>query len=177
MDLPRLTGSEPDALPGSAAELLAYIARAHDRTRGVVAMIPRDEYDWTPKHGWYTLGDLVRHLAGTERWMYAEGALGRANRYPGHGRALADGQEATLRYFDRLHAESMAIFATLDDTALACKVAAPGAPPVTLRGWLRAMIEHEAHHRGQIHLLLAMRGVAPPPLFEMPTGRGLSLLR
>jgi uncharacterized damage-inducible protein DinB len=30
--------------------------------------------------------------------------------------------------------------------------------------WLRAMVEHEIHHRGQIYLMLGMIGVPTPPL-------------
>ena len=29
------------------------------------------------------------------------------------------------------------------------------------------MFEHEAHHRGQIYLMLAMRGVKTPPLYGL----------
>jgi len=29
------------------------------------------------------------------------------------------------------------------------------------------MIEHEAHHRGQIYLMLGMRGVATPPIYGL----------
>ena len=178
MDASRLTGHEPDPQLGSAAELLACIARAHERTRQVVVLIPSEEYDWAPRHGWYTLGDLVRHLAGTERWTYAESVQGRANRYPGHGRELADSRDATLAYYDRLHAESMAIFATLNDAALLRPVATAAGKTLPLRSWLRAMIEHEAHHRGQIYLLLAMRGVATPAFtVGGDDARGLSIVR
>ena len=158
MDVPHLPCARPPQLD-SAPELLSYIARAHERTRRVVFLIPPDEYDWAPKHGWFSLGDLVRHLAATERWIYAENALGMPSRYPGHGRDLADGHDATLRYYDRMHAESMAIFATLDDAALARKVTTAAGVAVTHWKWLRAMVEHEAHHRGQLYLLLAKRGL------------------
>ena len=162
----------------SATELLSYVAKAHDRTRRVVVLIPPDEYDWAPKHGWFSLGDLVRHLAAIERWMYAENAAGRPSRYPGHGRDLADGHEATLRYYDRMHAESTQIFSALDDEALARKVTTPAGTPITLWKWLRAMVEHEAHHRGQLYLLLAMRGVATPPIYGLTSEevRALSIV-
>jgi uncharacterized damage-inducible protein DinB len=99
--------------------------------------------------------------------MYAENALGRPSRYPGHGRELADGPEAVLAYYDALHAESMAIFGTLDDAALAGRVTTPAGTPITLWKWLRAMAEHEAHHRGQLYLMLALRDVPTPPVFGL----------
>ena len=33
--------------------------------------------------------------------------------------------------------------------------------------WLRAMAEHEAHHRGQIYLMLGMLEVPTPPLYGL----------
>ena len=29
------------------------------------------------------------------------------------------------------------------------------------------MVEHEAHHRGQLYLMLGMRGLATPPLYGL----------
>ena len=33
--------------------------------------------------------------------------------------------------------------------------------------WLRAMVEHEIHHRGQIYLMLGLIGVPTPPLYGL----------
>ena len=35
------------------------------------------------------------------------------------------------------------------------------------RGRLRALVEHEIHHRGQIYTLLGLIGVATPPLYGL----------
>ena len=144
-----------------------YLGRVHERTRRVVLLIPAGDVEWAPKSGWFTLGGLVRHLAGIERWMYAENALGRPSRYSGHGPELAQGLEAVTAYYDRLHAESRAIFEGLDPDALERKVTTPAGTPITLWKWLRAMLEHEAHHRGQLYLMLALRGVPTPPLYGL----------
>ena len=150
-----------------AEELNEYLDRVHERTRRVVALIPRDDIEWAPAPQWFTFGGLVRHLAGIERWMFAENAHGRPSRYPGHGRELADGYEAVMAYYDRLHDEARALFASLDDAALARRVTTPGGASITAWKWLRSMIEHEAHHRGQLYLMLAMRGVTTPPLYGL----------
>ena len=144
-----------------------YLERVHDRTRRVVLLIPPADIEWSPKPGWFTFGGLVRHLAAIERWMYAENAIGRPSRYAGHGTELASGFEGVLAYYDRLHAESAEILAALDTPALAAKVTTPAGTPITLWKWLRAMTEHEAHHRGQLYLMLAMRGVSTPPIYGL----------
>ena len=154
-----------------------YLGRVHDRTRRVVLLMPPDDVEWAPKPGGFTLGGLVRHLAGIERWMYAENALGRPSRYPGHGPELADGFDAVLAYYDRLHAEARAIFEGLDAAALARKVTTPAGTPITLWKWLRAMLEHEAHHRGQLYLMLALREVPSPPLYGLTSEEVLARSR
>lgn len=146
---------------------LDYLDRVHARTRRVVLCIPPAELEWAPAPGKFSFGDLVRHLAGIERWMYAETVHGRPSRYPGHGRELADGWDAVLAHYDALHAESRALFAALDDGALARRTRTPAGAEITTWKWLRAMLEHEAHHRGQLYLMLALRGVPTPPLYGL----------
>jgi uncharacterized damage-inducible protein DinB len=72
-----------------------------------------------------------------------------------------------LAYYDRLHTESRALFAALSDARLAEKCQTPAGTPITVGKWLRAMIEHEAHHRGQLYFILGLRGVATPPIYGM----------
>jgi uncharacterized damage-inducible protein DinB len=151
----------------SVTTLLDHLERVHQRTRRVVALIPPDEVEWSPAPGWFTFGGLVRHLAGLERWMFAENVQGRPSRYPGHGPELASGLSAVLGYYDRLHEESRAIFAALDADALLARVATPAGARMAAWKWLRAHVEHEAHHRGQLYLMLALRGVATPPLYGL----------
>jgi uncharacterized damage-inducible protein DinB len=148
------------------APFLEYLARVHERTRRVILCIPTSDLEWRPAPGKFGFGDLVRHLAGIERYMYAETVHGRPAAYPGHGTELADGP-AVLEYYDRLHEESRGLFAALTDARLSEKCLTPAGTPITVGKWLRAMIEHEAHHRGQIYLMLGMRGIATPPIYGL----------
>jgi uncharacterized damage-inducible protein DinB len=151
----------------SVPQFLQYWDNLRARTRRVAACIPPDRLEWTPREGAFTLGDLVRHLATIERYMYAETVAGRPSRYPGCGRELADGYDAVLTYLDRLDAEAKEIIAGLSDADLERKCLTPAGTPITTWKWLRAMCEHEAHHRGQIYLMLRMLGVPTPPLFGL----------
>jgi uncharacterized damage-inducible protein DinB len=92
---------------------------------------------------------------------------GRPSRYPGCGRELADGYPAVLEYFDGLDAEAKAIIGALTDADLVRKCQTPAGTPITAWKWLRAMVEHEAHHRGQIYLMLNLLQVPAPPLFGL----------
>ncbi len=146
---------------------LEYFESIRNRTRRVVLSIPPEHINWTHAAGKWTLGDLTRHLGGIERWMWAENAKRRPSRYPGHGRELADGHEAVVAYLDDMHAQSMEIFRTLTPDDLCAKCMTPGGAELVVWKWLRAMVEHEAHHRGQIHLMLSMLGVKATPLFGL----------
>ncbi len=146
---------------------LEYFESIRGRTRRVVQCIPPERIEWTHAPGRFTLGDLVRHLAATERWMFAENVAGRPSRYPGHGVALASGYDGVIAYLDRMHAEAIAIFSSLSDDALRQRCTAPSGIALPTWKWLRAMVEHEVHHRGQIYLMLGMLDVSTPPLYGM----------
>lgn len=149
------------------ASFLGYLDSVHARTRRVALLIPPADVEWAPAAGRFSFGDLLRHLAGIERYMYAETVHGRPSRYPGHDRTLADGLEAVLAYWESLHAESRALFAALPEGRLAEKCLTPAGTTITVWKWLRAHIEHEAHHRGQLYLMLGLRGVQCPPLYGL----------
>jgi uncharacterized damage-inducible protein DinB len=149
------------------AEFLAHLDRVHGRTRRVAVLVPEHDIEWAPAPGRFSFGDLLRHLAGIERWMYAETVHGRPSRYPGHDRSLADGLEAVLEYHDRLHAESRGLFAALPPSRLAERCETPAGVPITIWKWLRSHLEHEAHHRGQLYLMLGLRGVRCPQLYGL----------
>ena len=151
----------------SMGTFLDYWAGVRARTRRVAVCIPPEQIEWRPGPGRFSLGDLIRHLATIERWMYAETVSGRPSRYAGCGPELAEGLDAVLTFLDRLGNESRAIFATLSDQDLERKCLTPAGTPITTWKWLRAMVEHEAHHRGQIYLMLGQLGVPTPPLYGL----------
>jgi len=148
-------------------EFLHHFERVRERTRRVAACIPAERIEWTYKPGAFTLGDLVRHIAVTERQIWAETVHSRPSRYVSHGRELADGLEAVLAFFDRMHQESMAEFRALTPEILEGKCATPEGTRLTTWKWLRMMPEHEIHHRGQLYTMLGMLDVPTPPLYGM----------
>ena len=146
---------------------LDYLESVHARSRRLVTCIPEADLEWVPAEGRWSAGDQVRHLAGIERWMYAETVFGRPSCYPGHGRALADGLPAVLAYYDALHADALAQFAALTPTQWTARVKTPAGMPITTWKWLRAMLEHEAHHRGQLYFTLGLLGVPTPAIYGL----------
>jgi uncharacterized damage-inducible protein DinB len=146
---------------------LRYWDNARGRTRRLVALIPPAGVEWAPAPGRLTCGDLVRHLAAIERWMFAENAAGRPSRYPGHEPSRARDRAALLAFHDRMHAEAMDILSSLDAERLAARCETPGGASLPVWKWLRSMVEHEAHHRGQLYTYLGLLGVPTPPLYGL----------
>jgi uncharacterized damage-inducible protein DinB len=157
---------------------LQYFGNVRERTMRVARCIPADKIDWTYAPGKFTLGDILRHLAVAERYMWAENVQGHPARYTTHGKELADGLENVLAFMERMHAESLEIFSKLSSDDMQRKCVTPGEVPITTWKWLRLMTEHEIHHRGQVYLDLAMLGVPTPPLYGLTSeevrARGVS---
>ena len=151
----------------SVAPFHDYWDKVRGRTVRVVDRIPADRVEWTWQAGKFTLGDLVRHLGAIERYMYAENAVRRPSRYPGHGRELAEGLPAVRAFFDRCHAESVEILSGLSDADLLERGVTPGGASLSVGKWLRLMVEHEIHHRGQLYMALGLLGVATPPIYGL----------
>jgi uncharacterized damage-inducible protein DinB len=146
---------------------LQYFGNVRGRTMRVARCVPGDKVDWSYAHGKFTVGDLLRHIAVAERYLFAENIQGRASRYISHGKELAESLEDILALMDCLHAESMTIFGQLTDDDLQTKRRNVVGIEMTVWKWLRAMTEHEIHHRGQLYLYLGILGVPTPPLYGL----------
>ncbi len=89
---------------------LPYFESVRRRTRSVADCIPDGRLESSLGEGRFTPGDLVRHIASTERWMWGENVQCLPSRYPGHGPELASGKDAVLAYMDTMHREAVGIF-------------------------------------------------------------------
>ena len=155
---------------------LHYFETIRERTVRVVQAVPQEKFEWRHAPQVFSPGDLARHIAATERYTFAENVLGRPSRYPGCGADLASGKDATLLFMQKMHAETVALLRGLRPEDLEGKGLSPQGHAVTAWKFLRAMVEHEVHHRGEIYVYLALLGVPRPPLYGLTESelRGLS---
>jgi uncharacterized damage-inducible protein DinB len=161
----------PEARPAmeisDIGEFLNYFNKVHQRTMNVVRAIPPDKVDWRFREEKFTLGDLVRHIATANRYIFVEVCQGKPSAYNGCGRDLAASYDEIIQFSERLHGEDVEILSgsTRDDLTRKCTT--PDGSAITTWKWLRAMIEHEAHHRGQIYTYLALLEKPSPPLYGL----------
>jgi len=155
---------------------LPFFESIRERTLRVVALVPEEKLEWRHSPGVFSPGDLARHIAATERYVFAENVFARPSRYPGCGTELAQGRDAIQAFMQRIHAETVDILRQLKPEDLQRKGATPDGYSITAWKLLRAMVEHEVHHRGEIYVYLALLGVPRPPLYTLtePELRALS---
>lgn len=146
---------------------LEYHSSIKKRTDKLLEVIPSEYFEWAYKDGKFTIADVIRHVAAIERFMYAENVLGNASQYTGCGKELADGYDEVMRFYYLKRKEAVEIFRTLSDKDLQQKCTTPAGIDITIWKWLRAMIEHEVHHRAQLYIYLNMLEVNTPPIFGL----------
>jgi uncharacterized damage-inducible protein DinB len=151
----------------SIKPFLDYYSRIRERTNRLIKVIQPEHLDFAYMAGKFTIADELRHIAAIERFMFAETIAGRKSAYPGCGKDLADGYENILKYFNDRHLESMEIFGSLSNEDLKRKCITPDNTEIAIWKWLRALVEHEIHHRGQLYIYLNLLKIKTPPMFGL----------
>jgi len=146
---------------------LDYYDKVRERTLRLIKVVPPGQLDWSYLPGKFSIGDQIRHIATIERYMFAETIAGRKSAYQGCGKELADGYDNVLSFFNELHQQSLAIFRQLSDEDLQRKCITPGNVEMRIWKWMRAMVEHEIHHRGELYIYLNLLGVKTPPMYGL----------
>lgn len=144
---------------------LPYFETIRERTLRVLRVVPPENLEWRHSGDVFSCGDLARHIAAVERYTFAENVLGRPSRYQGCGTELAEGHANVMAFMERMHRETLEMLKNLTPGDLAAKGLSAQGVPVTAWKLLRAMIEHEVHHRGEMYVYLALLGVPRPPLY------------
>jgi uncharacterized damage-inducible protein DinB len=147
----------------SVAEFARYWDGVRRRTWAAVDRVGPELLDWAPRPGEMTCGEIVRHLAGAERFFVTKVVEDRFTEDLGPGAALDHAQ--TRARLDSVHRAEMARLAGLDDGTLTSPRRDLDGAPVKAWRFLMAMVEHEVHHRSQLDSYLALAGVEPPQIF------------
>jgi uncharacterized damage-inducible protein DinB len=150
----------------SIGAFIEYFEGVRRRTLNYIGAIPPDRFEWSPRAGELTCGDLVRHIAAAEQ-MFVGVAVGGRWKYAGHDRALAENLDAARTYLNAVHGEEMARLRGVRDADLTQSRPALKGQPVKTWRWLMAMVEHEVHHRSQLAAYLTQMGVEPPQIYGL----------
>ena len=151
----------------TVAGFLDHYGKVRAATRRVVEVVPEIALDWSYRPGKFTVGDLIRHIAAIERFVFAEAALGRPIRYRGCGPEYGADLATAKAFFERCHQETLAVLSTLRDEDLRERVPNAAGQPMELGKLLRALPVHEIHHRGALCIYLNLCGIDTPPVLGL----------
>ena len=151
----------------SSQSFVNYLDKVKARTKRLFDFIPEDKLEWSYQSGKFTIGDQIRHIAAIERFMFAENVQMKPSKYGGCGEALASGIENVIQFYQDMQAESREIFLSLTNQDLLKKCKTPAEIEITVWKWLRAMVEHEIHHRGQLYVYLGILEIQLPPIYGL----------
>lgn len=107
--------------------------------------------------------DLATHTCGTE-WIWIHRNLLRREEWSQRWEPGFTGLEPLLGYWERLHTATTCWLRSLLLEELARPYPLPydDLPEATLHWVVYHVMEHEAHHRGQVFALMRMQGLIPP---------------
>lgn len=159
------------------ASFLLYYQKTRLITTKVMEVIPVDKVDWAYMPGKFTIGDLIRHIAAIERFVFAEIAMGNKPAYKGCGKEIADGYENIISWFHEMHAQTITIFKTLSDQSLKNKITSVDGKEIELGMFLRALIVHEIHHRAALCIYLNLLNVETPPVIGLKEEQVIQLCK
>jgi uncharacterized damage-inducible protein DinB len=147
----------------SVAAFARYFDGVRRRTLAAVDRVTPATAAYRPRPAEWTCAEIVRHIAGAERFFVTKVVEDRFTTDLDPGPATAwDVARADL---DAVHRVEMARLAALPDDRLHAKVADLDGGRVSAWRFLMAMVEHEVHHRGQLDAWLALAGTEPPQLY------------
>jgi uncharacterized damage-inducible protein DinB len=122
-------------------------------------------FKWIPGGGRRSISDTLRHIAYVEHFIIDKlildgspkivlpGALFPIEDYPTF--------DSIIALMHKVHEATIAAYATLTRDDLNTEILAFGNMLTTER-LLFSIVQEEAHHRGQIYMMLRMQGIAPP---------------
>lgn len=146
---------------------LEYYEDTRSITNKVLAAIPHDKLDWTYRESKFTIGDLIRHIAAIERFVFAEMAIGHKPCYKGCKSDITIGYNSVFDYFGAMHVQTIKILETISDVSLSNNISLIKGREIPLKNLLRNMIIHEVHHRGALCIYLNLLGVSTPPVLGL----------
>jgi uncharacterized damage-inducible protein DinB len=158
-----------------ADEFIRYYQRIKQRSLKVIRIIPEEQLEFRLQEGDFSLGDLARHIILIERDMYHFNLRGQKSRYQGCGPAYGATLDEILKLYERTMEEMIGLLQDQPPSYFQEKCLTPAGNPIRRGKWLRAMIEHEVHHRGQIYLLLRQLGITVPQIFQLSSEEVIDL--
>lgn len=143
---------------------LDYFNKIHKRSLAVMKTIPTESYNKKLSPTSLSLAELIIHIANINLEMYGQTLRGNISKYSGFS---SENISDPIQHYIKSYDEIVSIISSFDNNDLQKKINTPANLPITCWKWMRAMIEHEIHHRGQIYSTLNYLNIKTPPLYGL----------
>ena len=148
---------------------IAYFGRNHSVTVDACRLLPPEKWNWKPTEKIFTAGELICHMAHSQRW-FAESVVRANSKWrPDEAAGSINSLEKGLLHLTECHTYAVELYRTLSDAQFEETIETPYG--FDARRWQLAegMLDHETHHRGQLHTylrLLDVEGKRLAPIFH-----------
>jgi hypothetical protein len=123
----------------------------------VVGAIPPNKVDWGFRPDKFTLGDLVRHIAASNAYIFLEVAKGNRSSYHGCGKEYGESYDEIVAFTERLHREAIETLSHFTTEDLQRRCTTPDGASVPVWKWLRSMVARNPSSRPDLYLSFAAR--------------------
>jgi uncharacterized damage-inducible protein DinB len=122
-------------------------------------------FDWIPPGGRRSINDTFRHIAYVEYYIIDKLIMDREPKTILYGSVFPSADyptfEACMTLMDEVHEGTKTAYSQLKPEDMTKEIPAfRHTLPIERLLW--SIVQEEAHHRGQIYMLLRMQGIAPP---------------
>ena len=122
-------------------------------------------FKWVPGGGVRNISDTLRHIAYVEHYIIEKLILDESPKdiLPGSLFPIEDypSYDAVIGLMHKVHDKTIEAYAQLTPADLKTEIPA-FRNMLTIERLLWSIVQEEAHHRGQIYMMLRMQGIPPP---------------
>ena len=146
----------------NAKELFGHWAEVRDGLLQALDKLTNEQLDFAPREGLWSLGTVVRHIAGAEEGWFRHVVTRELDGWPDYTAEDYPTVESIKALLTDVHTRTDAYLATIDASDVDQTIILPWGPQVSLRWIIWHVPEHEIHHRGEIFLMLGILGIKAP---------------
>lgn len=125
-------------------------------------LLDDEQLTFVPREGLWSLGTVAVHIAEAEEGWFRYVVTGELDVWPDFAPEDYATVPALKALLADVHDRTVAYLEGMDDVDLDRVVDAPWGAQFPLRWVVWHVLEHEAHHRGEIYLMLGLMGMAAP---------------
>jgi uncharacterized damage-inducible protein DinB len=148
----------------NAKELFGHWAEVRDGLFQALDKLTDEQLNFVPRKGLWSLGKVVRHIAGAEEGWFRYVVARELDDWPKYPAEDYPTVEAVKTLLAEVHTRTEAYLVTVDNADLDRVIETPWGKQLTLRWIIWHVLEHEIHHRGELFLMLGLLGLEGPDI-------------